>query len=42
MSLIPKRELCRFALYPVMLRSRLSMNIFRKHDQRQTLPEEGS
>jgi hypothetical protein len=34
--------LYRFAFYAVMFRSSLSMDIFRKHDQRQTLPEESS
>jgi hypothetical protein len=42
MSPIPNGGLCRFALYAVTLRSPLSMNILRRHDQRQTLPEEGS
>jgi hypothetical protein len=43
MSPIPKRwtlPLC--GIYAMTLRSPLSMDILRKHDQRQTLPEEGS
>jgi hypothetical protein len=42
MSPITKRWTHRFAFYAVTLRSPLSMDISRKHDQRQTLPEEGS
>jgi hypothetical protein len=42
MSPIPNGGFCRFAFYALTLRSPLSMDIFRKHDQRQTLPEEGS
>ncbi len=37
MSPIPKRWTYCFALYAVTLHSPLSMDIFRKHDQRQTL-----
>jgi hypothetical protein len=42
MSPISKRRTRRIALDTVTLRSPLSMDILRKHDQRQTLPEEGS
>jgi hypothetical protein len=42
MTPIPKRWIHRSSLYAVTLRSHLSMDILQKHDQRQTLPEEGS
>jgi hypothetical protein len=42
MSPISKRRTHNFALYTVTLRGPLSMDILRRHYQRQTLPEEGS
>jgi hypothetical protein len=42
MSPIQNHGLCRFAFYAATLRSLLSMNILRRHDQTQLLHEERS